>query len=72
MKQANQIMAQISHLSETLRITEAEHNRLDQISMLSGEGNIKREKINKLKGMQIALIWVIEETKQEELSDELE
>jgi hypothetical protein len=52
-----------------LRIAEAEHSKLDQISMLSGEGSYLRERINYLKGYIAALLCVIE---GKEIQDDME
>lgn len=43
---------------EELRIAEKEYSKLDQIGMLSGEGNNLQEQINKAKGQIRAFNWV--------------
>jgi hypothetical protein len=59
MKAYSEIQQQIEFLSIKIRGTSVDHERLSQIDMLSGEGNILREKINKMKGMKKALDWVV-------------
>ena len=61
MKNFTVITEQIELINQNIRISEAEHSNLDQISMLSSEGNKLRERINKLKGMKTALGWVIKD-----------
>lgn len=59
MKSYEKIKAMLSHHSAQVVALKREHNSLDQISMLSGEGNKLREEINQSKGIVRALNWVL-------------
>jgi hypothetical protein len=59
MKNREEIEEEIGDCEIRLAECELEHKSLNQITMLSGEGSILREKINKYKGMIKALKWVI-------------
>jgi len=58
MKTETEISDRINDLVTLLKYKEISHNKLDQISMLSGEGNKLREEVNQIKGEIKALEWV--------------
>jgi hypothetical protein len=61
MKPWEVIRKQIDYLQTDLIICKRQHNNLNQIDMLSADGNRLREKINMTKGMILALEWIVQE-----------
>jgi len=59
MKAWELIRQEIIYLNTDLIICKRQHNNLNQIDMLSGEGSKLRKKINQTKGMIHALEWVV-------------
>lgn len=59
MKNFTVIQQQIVNLKERKTELEAVHSKMDQISMLSGEGSLIRAEINQTKGEIKALEWVV-------------
>jgi len=60
MKTESEISIKIHDLQQIMDLKTRVHNRLDQISMLSGEGNKLREEINQLMGKIKALKWTLD------------
>lgn len=58
MKNFTVIQMQLIHLKARQKEREDVHGKLNQIDMLSGEGNMIRQEINQTKGMIKALEWV--------------
>lgn len=59
MKPFTVIQMQLIHLKARQKEREEIHGKLNQIDMLSGEGNMIRQEINQTKGMIKALEWII-------------
>jgi hypothetical protein len=59
MKSREEIEEEIGDCEIRLAECELEHKSFNQIIMLSGEGSMLRERINKYKGKIEALKWVI-------------
>jgi len=60
MKTAETIQFRLNTCEGMLERKKREHDALNQIDMLSGEGNALRESMNQLKGQITALNWVLQ------------